>query len=105
MDRTVTLRAARQSDALDLTCLLDSASHGLAVWSWTKMREPGQSVIEVGRGRIRNNEASPLYYKVWTIAEVEGNVAGALAGRLIPNPYQRDDAGALSDVFVPLVEL
>ncbi len=96
---------ARETDALELACLNDSASRGLAAWLWSRLSKPGQSLIEVGRSRIRNNAASPLHYKAWTVAEIDGVVAAALAGRLIPVPYERGDAGDLDGAFVPLLEL
>jgi ribosomal protein S18 acetylase RimI-like enzyme len=98
-------RPARESDALDLACLTDSASRGLAAWLWSTMSDRGQSVIEFGRSRIRANTESPLYYKYWTVAEIDGAIAGAVTGRLIPIPYERGDAADLSGAFVPLLEL
>ena len=39
------------------------------------------------------------------VAEIDGAVAGALTGRLIPVPYERGDAGDLDGVYAPLLEL
>ena len=88
MNANVRLRQAQESDALDLVCLIDSASRGLALWLWSTLREPGQSTIEVGRHRIRTQRASPLHYKAFTVAEIDGAIAGALTGRVIPIPYE-----------------
>lgn len=101
----VRFRQARKSDAVDLACLIDCASRGLALWLWSTLREPGQSVIEVGRHRIRTQTASPLHYRAFTVAEVDGAIAGALTGRLIPIPHERGDSADLPDVFAPLLEL
>jgi ribosomal protein S18 acetylase RimI-like enzyme len=98
-------RPARESDVLDLACLIDCASRGLALWFWSTLRAPGQSSIEVGRHRIRTLTASPLHYGTFTVAEIDGAVAGALTGRLIPLPYQRGDTADLPDVYRPLLEL
>jgi len=46
-----------------------------------------------------------LYYGGFTVVEVDGVVAGALTGRLIPVPHHRGDAADLPDLFVPLLEL
>ena len=101
----VRFRQARASDAVDLACLIDCASRGLALWLWSTLREPGQSTIEVGRRRIRNQTASPLHYSTFTVAEIDGVVAGALTGRLIPIPHERGDSADLPDVYAPLLEL
>ncbi len=105
LNPNVRFRQAQESDASDLACLIDSASRGLALWLWSTLREPGQSTIEVGRNRIRTQTASPLYYGAFTVAEIEGTIAGALTGRLIPTPYGRGDSADLPDVFAPLLEL
>jgi ribosomal protein S18 acetylase RimI-like enzyme len=101
----VRFRQARESDALDLACLIDCASRGLALWLWSTLRAPGQSSIEVGRHRIRTNTASPLHYGTFTVAEIEGTIAGALTGRSIQLPYERGDSADLPDVFAPVLEL
>ena len=107
MNGNLRYRPAQEADALDLACLIDSASRGLVSWFWSTLREPGQSVIEVGRNFIRTKLDSPLYYKAWLVAEIDSAVAGALTGHLIPTPYQggedTDIAGAA--VFAPLIEL
>jgi ribosomal protein S18 acetylase RimI-like enzyme len=105
MRANVRFRRARESDAVDLACLIDCASRGLALWLWSTLREPGQSTIEVGRHRIRTQTASPLHYGTFTVAEIEGVVAGALTGRLIPIPHERGDCADLPDVYAPLLEL
>ena len=101
----VRFRQARESDALDLSCLIDCASRGLALWFWSTLRAPGQSAIEVGRHRIRSVTASPLHYGTFVVAEVDGSLAGALTGRLIPLPYQRGDSADQPDVYGPVLEL
>ena len=105
MKTNAQLRPARESDASDLACLFDIAARGNALWTWSTLREPGQSAIEVGRNRIRTNTAHPSYYKNFTIAEIEGAVAGAFAGRLIPIPYHRGDAADLLETLAPYLAL
>jgi ribosomal protein S18 acetylase RimI-like enzyme len=101
----VRFRHARESDAIDLACLIDGASRGLALWFWSTLRGTGQSSIEVGRHRIRTLTASPLHYATFTVAEIDGAMAGALTGRLIPLPYERGDSADLPEVYTPLLEL
>jgi ribosomal protein S18 acetylase RimI-like enzyme len=105
MNPDVRFRQARESDALDLACLIDSASRGLALWLWSTLRSPGQSAIEVGRHRIRTVAASPHYYQAFTVAEIDGAIAGVLTGRLLPIPYKRGDSADLPDAFAPVLEL
>ena len=105
MRANVRFRQARKSDALDLACLIDCASRGLALWLWSTLRAAGQSSIEVGRHRIRTLTASPLHYATFTAAEIDGAIAGALTGRSIPLLYERGDAADLPDVYAPLLEL
>ena len=105
MQANAIFRPAGPSDAPDLACLIDSASRGFALWIWTTLRSPGQTVLEVARNRILNERASPLHYAGFTVVEVDGVVAGALTGRLIPVPHQRGDAADLPDLLVPLLEL
>jgi ribosomal protein S18 acetylase RimI-like enzyme len=105
MGPNVRFRQARESDALDLACLIDCASRGLALWLWSTLRAPGQSSIEVGRQRIRTNTASPLHYGTFTVAEIDGTIAGALTGRSIPLRYERGDSADLPDAFAPVLEL
>jgi ribosomal protein S18 acetylase RimI-like enzyme len=105
MSGPVRFRQAQESDALDLVCLIDSASRGLALWRWSTRCGPGQATIEVARDSIRNQTVSPLYFRAFTIAEIDGVTAGALTGRLIPTPYERGDAAELPEPFVPLLEL
>jgi hypothetical protein len=81
MNTNVRFRRAQESDASDLICLIDSASRGLVKWLWSTLRGPGQTTTDVGRNRIRTHAASPLYYGAFTVAEIDGAVAGALAGR------------------------
>ena len=44
-------------------------------------------------------------YGAFTVAEIDGAIAGALTGRLIPIPYKRGDFADLPDVFAPVLEL
>lgn len=100
-----TFRPARQSDACELAVLLDSASRGLVAWLWTTLRSPGQSILEVGRHRIRNNTKSPSHFTKWTVAEMNGEIAGGLTGFVIPAPDDPRDVSDLPDAYRPHLEL
>jgi hypothetical protein len=105
MRANLLFRQARESDAPDLVCLIDSASRGLALWLWSTLRESGQTTLEVARHRVRTQTASPLHHGGFIIADIDGAIAGALTGRLIPIPYDRGDSADLPEVFAPLLEL
>jgi GNAT superfamily N-acetyltransferase len=100
-----TFRPARKSDASDLAVLTDSAARGLVAWRWTTMRVPGQSILEVGRQRILGNADSPTHFAKWTVAEIDGGVAGGLTGFLVPPPDKTKDFSDLPEAFKPYLEL
>ena len=82
--------------------LLDGSSRGLLTWFWTTLRSPGQTMLEVVRYRILTETDSPSHFSKWMVAEIDGEVIGALCATEI------DKAGDPSDfpeVFAPLLEL
>jgi GNAT superfamily N-acetyltransferase len=96
------LRRGRPSDAADLAALVDMAGRGLLNWYWGTLCEAGESAFAKGRDRIRHKADSPGYYLKWTIAEREGEIAGAYTGyRLEPFPNNI----ILPDVYGPTQEL
>jgi ribosomal protein S18 acetylase RimI-like enzyme len=88
-----------------LAALLDSASRGLVLWLWSTLAVPGQSAIEVGRERIKLIEDSPSHFSKWTIAALDGEIAGAFAAYPLTDPYQAKDASELPAVYQPMLEL
>jgi ribosomal protein S18 acetylase RimI-like enzyme len=98
-------RTAKAYEAPHLAILLDSASRGLAVWLWGTLRGAGQSVLEVGRERIRTKAAFPSHFGNWTVAEIDGEIAGAFLGYTIPNPYEPGDISDLPELYRPTLEL
>jgi ribosomal protein S18 acetylase RimI-like enzyme len=100
-----TIRPARPQDSLWLACLYDTASRGLAAWSWSQLVEPGQSLIEFGRNRIASNADHVSYYAYWSVAEIEGTVAGAVLSYRVPDPYDPGDMTGLTDFHRPMIEL
>lgn len=85
--------------------LLDSASRGLLAWLWTTLRNPGQSILEAGRHRILTNTDSPSHFANWTVAEVDGEIVGALTGYVVPEPDKSQDVSDLPEAFAPILEL
>jgi ribosomal protein S18 acetylase RimI-like enzyme len=100
-----TFRPARISDASDLAVLVDSAARGLVAWLWTTLRSAGQSILEVGRDRIRVNTNSPSHFSNWTVAEIDGEVIGALTGYMVPESDQSGGVSDLPEAFAPFLEL
>jgi ribosomal protein S18 acetylase RimI-like enzyme len=100
-----TFRPARISDASNLAILIDSAARGLVAWLWTSLRNPGQSILEVGRNRILANIDSPSHFSNWTVAEIDGEVVGALTGFVVPEPDKSRDVSDLPEAFGPMLEL
>jgi ribosomal protein S18 acetylase RimI-like enzyme len=100
-----TFRPARISDASNLAILIDSAARGLVAWLWTSLRNPGQSILEVGRNRILANIGSPSHFSNWTVAEIDGEVVGALTGFVVPEPDKSRDVSDLPEAFGPMLEL
>jgi len=96
------LRPGRSSDAADLAALIDMASRGLINWFWSTLREPGESAFEKGRTRIRNNTDSPAHWSQWTVADADGNAAGAYTGHFLAASHTDDTH---SEVYVPMLEL
>jgi ribosomal protein S18 acetylase RimI-like enzyme len=84
---------------------MDIASHGLVSWYWSTLALAGQSPLEIGRGRLQGRHDLPSHYSHWTIAENEGEIVGAFAGYVIPDPYSPGDAKELPKVYAPLLEL
>ena len=105
MTPATVLRPAVSSDASDLAILLDAASRRLVSYLWSGMAVSGQSVFEVGRARIRMNTQSPSYYANWQVAELDGQVAGGLAGYVMDDPYDLAIADEYPAAFRPMFEL
>ncbi len=96
------LRAGRASDAADLAALVDMAGRGLLNWFWGSLCEARESAFAKGRDRIRNNADMPAHCLKWTIAEVDGQVAGAYTGYRLEHVATDEK---LPDVYAPTHEL
>lgn len=103
MTTSVQLRAGNAADAANIAVLVDMAGRGLLNWYWSLLCEPGESAFARGRARIRNNPDLVAYCGKWTIAEIDGDVAGACTGYIL-DAHPTDD-GDNSDVYAPAHEL
>ena len=101
---TVSIRPGTRADALDLVAFVDMAGEGFAAYLWSTIAEPGQSPIEVGRQRALRNTGSFSWLNAH-IAEVDGEVAGALVGYVIDDPVDPADIARAPDLARPLAEL
>ena len=78
-------RVARQDDCAHLALLADMATRCLTSHVWSLSATAGQSAFEVGRSIIRNDTLHFSHFSNWRVAEVDGDVVGAInTGRLPP---------------------
>lgn len=98
------IRPARLADATHLACLVDIAGEGFASHFWAHMAGEGQSPYEVGRARAMRDTGS-FTWRNAHVAEIGGDVAGALVGYAIDDPFDRAVLAEASDLVRPLIEL
>jgi len=99
-----TIRPATLRDATHLAALVDIAGEGLATYFWGQMAGVGQSPFEIGRIRARRDEGA-FTWRNAHIAEVDGDVAGALIGYRIADDAAEEDLSGTPDILKPLAEL
>ena len=90
----VMFRLAVAQDCSHLVFLADTASRGLATYLWGATAEPGQSAFEVGRAIIRGDQQHFAHFKNWSVAEMHGDLVGALVGYVLPQPLVGAVAGS-----------
>lgn len=98
------IRPATPRDATHLAALVDIAGEGVASYFWGQMAEAAQSPFEVGRGRAQRDEGS-FTWRNAHIAEVDGDIAGALVGYRVPDSSDPSEIKALAPIVRPLAEL
>lgn len=98
------IRPARLADATHLAALVDIAGEGFASYFWSGMAADGQSPFEVGRARAMRDNGS-FSWRNAHVAEVGGDVAGALVGYAIDDPVDPVSVAEASDLVRPLMEL
>ena len=74
----VKIRAARKADAGRIAELYRISSDGVADYIWTRLAEPGEDLLEVGRRRYEREDTA-FSYENCTVVEVDGAVVGMLA--------------------------
>lgn len=79
-------RAARKNDSSDLALLADMATRCLSSHVWSLNATAGQSAFEVGRSIIRNDTQHFTHFSNWRVAELDGDVVGAINTGLLPPP-------------------
>jgi ribosomal protein S18 acetylase RimI-like enzyme len=104
MDGPVRIRPAVKADAGNLAVLVDIAGEGLPSLMWNDLKAPRQSTLEFGRSRAAR-ETGGFSYRNATMAECEGEPAGALIGYPLDEPYDLGNLDELSQFVRPLVLL
>ena len=84
MAGVLTIRRAERRDAAEIAILVDIASHGFASWLWygAVIRGEADTAIERGRERMRDDALDDGWTNA-SVAEIDGNVVGAVIGRPI----------------------
>lgn len=96
-------RRAITADANDMAELVNIAGHGLPLYLWGKVAQPGQSAWDVGRERAQHGTGG-FAYRNTVVREVDGKVAACLIGYPLassPAPIDED----VPPMLVPLLEL
>lgn len=97
------IRPARKNDAMHVAALMDIAGHGIEAEFWAQNRDAEGSVLAAARARVLGDESLPYHISRAHLLEVDGDVAAALIGGLVP-PDAEVPAGFPS-YFAPLLEL
>jgi ribosomal protein S18 acetylase RimI-like enzyme len=76
-DTAYAFRAARKSDCRRIAELYRISSDGVADYVWTRLAQPGEDLLDVGRKRYER-EGTPFSYQNCTVVELRGSVVGML---------------------------
>jgi ribosomal protein S18 acetylase RimI-like enzyme len=82
------IRPARKEDCARIAALYSISSDGVADYIWTRIAEPGEDILDVGRRRYER-EGTAFSYENCTVVESEGEVVGML----VAFPMQVDPSG------------
>ena len=80
------LRPARKSECRRIAELYRISSDGVADYIWTKLAQPGEDVVDVGRRRYER-EGIPFSYQNCKMVELHG----AVVGMLVAFPMEVDE--------------
>jgi len=91
-DNRYSIRPARKSDCRRIAELYRISSDGVADYIWTKLAQPGDDLLDVGRRRYER-EGIPFSYQNCKLVEIDGEIAGMLvAFRMEVDPtYEEED--------------
>lgn len=101
---SIHIRPATTKDADHLASLINYAGEGFPVYLWEKMKDPSETVWDVGIRRAMRDEGSFSWSNA-TIAEIDGEVAGCLIGYRLNDEPEEIDYEEMPAMFVPLQEL
>lgn len=79
-------RPAQQNDCTHLALLADMATRCLTSHLWSLAATAGQSAFEVGRSIIRNDTQHFSHFSNWRVAELGGDVVGAINTGILQQP-------------------
>ena len=71
------IRLAHKGDCHRIAQLYRISSDGVADYIWTKLAQPGEDILDVGRRRYER-EGTPFSYENCKLVEIEGYVVGML---------------------------
>jgi len=71
------IRPARKSECRRIAELYRISSDGVADYIWTKLAQPGEDILDVGRRRYER-EGTPFSYENCKMVELHGSVVGML---------------------------
>lgn len=71
------IRPARKSESRRIAELYRISSDGVADYIWTKLAQPGEDILDVGRRRYER-ESTPFSYENCKFVELDGSVVGML---------------------------
>ena len=91
------IRPARKGDCRRIAELYRISSDGVADYIWTKLAQPGEDILDVGRRRYER-EGTPFSYETCKMVELQGAVVGMLVA--FPMKVDRDYREA-DPVLVP----
>jgi len=71
------IRPAHKSECRRIAELYRISSGGVADYIWTKLAQPGEDILDVGRRRYER-EGTPFSYQNCKMVELQGSVVGML---------------------------
>lgn len=91
------IRRARKNECRRIAELYRISSDGVADYIWTKLAQPGEDILDVGRRRYER-EGTPFSYENCRLVEVQGS----MIGMLVAFPMEVDEEYKETDpILVP----